>query len=338
MKRADKRLPVMILFTWVLVFYGSTIGAGAASLPEGLIVQEVFKQGIGAPVGKTVRVQGEVVIMHEDQKEGYRARRDLPLFKRDILVTRPTGRVSLELIDESRITLGSDTKIEINESVYSRRKKSRFTFIRMSLGKARFLVRKLTGLRMTRFKVLTATAIAGIRGTEFVVIDEPGRTIIYSINDPIEVTSLTAPDQVVVLQDSEKTTILEGQLPSEPVPVAPSEIDGLNEYFAFASVPAETRPEEDVEKKTPAGGAPEPAVMPLLEELYKDTGVLVPEEEMVEPEESPEQIDAVITPEIIQEIMQREQQEVIREQVEEKVTETITGPADEWPGFLPPLP
>lgn len=332
MKRACKRLFIVIFFTWILI---AAVSADAAALPEGLVMREAFKQGVGAPVGRILQVQGRVVIVHADQKEGYWASKALPLFKRDLLVTLPNGRVGLELVDETKITLSSDTKIEINESLYSP-KKSRFSYIRMAWGKARFLVKKLADLRRSRFRVSTVTAIVGVRGTEFIVVAEPDRTIVYSVKDPIEVTSLAAPDKVVQLRDSEKTTILEGQLPTDPIRVDPSEIDRLNEYFIIVSTPAEAGPAVDIEKKSSEKAEPAHTQRASPLGVYSGTGFLVPEKELVEPEESPEQIGEVITPEIIQEIMQSEQQEIIQEQ-DDIIKESVKENIEQWPTF-PPTP
>lgn len=337
MKKADMRWIITIILTWIFVVAGNAPGVNAASLPEGLMMREVFKPGIGSPVGKILLVQGEVVIMHAEQKDGYWARKDLPLFKGDILVTQPKGRVRLGLIDESILTLGSDTKIEINESLYSHKKKSRFSFIRMSLGKARFFIKKLMNLKRSRFKVRTATAVIGVRGTEFIVIDEPGRTIVYAIKDPIEVASLAAPEKVVQLLDSEKTTVLEGQLPTDPIRVDPSEFEALDKFFIIASTPAEIGASVEIEKKLSdskdAVSGSAPAVTASSAGIPGDTSFLVPEKELVEPEESPEQIEQMITPEVIQDIVQREQISAIQQQdvtIKENLQETIQG--------VPPLP
>lgn len=237
MKKAKVQAIVVVVITWGLFAAGSAWGV---SLPAGLIMREGFRPGIGAPVGSVLEVQGEVVIVHAEQKEGYWARKDLPLFKGDVVATRPKGRVRLQLVDESKLTLGSETKIELSESVYNRRKKSRFSFIRMSLGKARFLVQKLVNLRRSSFKVRTSTAVIGVRGTEFIVVDLPGRTDVISIKDPIEVTSLAKPEEVVVVEEQQKTIVYEGELPSDPVPVDPVEIETLSRELVIVEAPAES--------------------------------------------------------------------------------------------------
>ena len=230
MKRANKKIGI-IFITLILALACTSITAGAANLPSDLIMHDGFKAGYGASVGKILRVQGEVVIMHADQKEGYWARRDYPLYKGDLVVTKPKGRVRLELIDESRMTLSSDTKIEISESLYSRKKKSRFSFIRMAIGKARFVVKRLADLRRSRFKVRTSTAVIGVRGTEFIVIAEADRTTVYSVKDKIEVISLADPEKVVIMEDGQKVIIFEDMLPSDPVPFDPAELKNLQKLF-----------------------------------------------------------------------------------------------------------
>ena len=132
-------------------------------LPQDLIIEDIFKPGHGSPVGCVLLVQGPVVIMHKDMLRGYRAKKDLPLFKRDIIVTQEKGRIRFEMNDGSILTLGSRTKLKIDRSVYNVKKKSRFSFFRLALGKARFWAKKLMDFKHSRFKVRTPTAVVGVK-------------------------------------------------------------------------------------------------------------------------------------------------------------------------------
>jgi hypothetical protein len=148
-----KRKPV---FTFcailVLLFGGNVFGADESLLPAGLTMEDVFKPGVGTPVGKMELAHGEVVIIHADELRGYQARKDLPLFTGDTIVTLETGRAKFKLNDESTMTLAPETKLVINRSVYDPAKKSRSSYLGMSTGKARFWVKKLTDFQRSVFK------------------------------------------------------------------------------------------------------------------------------------------------------------------------------------------
>ena len=113
----------------LLVFAASAYGFEEASsgplVPEGLVVENTFKPGIGSPVGKVAAVRGEVLIVHEGALQGYRAHKDLPLFKGDTIIALEKGRIKFELNDGSALTLIPETKLTISESVYDPNKKDR---------------------------------------------------------------------------------------------------------------------------------------------------------------------------------------------------------------------
>ena len=116
-------------------------------LPADLVIEEIFKPGLGTPVGRVLMVQGDVVIMHADMLRAYRAERNFPLFKGDTIVTQERGRIRFRLNDESVMTMGSRSKLTLSRSVYDAKKKSRFAFLKMNTGKVRFFVKKMLNFR-----------------------------------------------------------------------------------------------------------------------------------------------------------------------------------------------
>ena len=219
----------------------STVAAGAEEdaaeplLPEGLVMKEDFKPGIGLPVGKVLLVQGEVVTIHENESTGYYTRRNQPIFKGDKIVALEKGRVRIKLNDGSIITLASATKIVINKSVYNPDKKSRSSFIGMDKGKARFLIKKLADYKNDEFNVKTKTAVAGVRGSEFIIRATELLTEIITLKDTrLEVFGLAKPGvKTIVLKDFEKTVVALGELPAEVEMVTPIEVKQFNIEFSF---------------------------------------------------------------------------------------------------------
>ncbi|MFC1820240.1 FecR domain-containing protein [Thermodesulfobacteriota bacterium] len=352
--RGFKRGSIYTLFVIAVFFLvSSAFGAGSSSsrqmLPDGLVIEESYTRGIGRSVGRVLLVQGRVVIMHADMLRGYWAKKDLPLFKGDIIVTQERGRIRLRLKDDSILTLASKTNLVVNESVYNKKKKSRFSFLKMSLGKARFFVKKLANLRRSDFKVKTPTAVVGVRGSDFIIESEPERTDVTTLEDTqLEVVSLAAPEAPPTkLDDFEKTTIEEGELPTDPEDVTPEEIEEDLKDLTVTSGPGEPEVKEEVvekeeEKKEPAKepGAPpaEPAAeQEVAEPEVEEGAVLVPEEELVEPVVEPEEmaeieepdIDDVVDPASQQEDAQEQQEDVQQTVIEE---ETVVQELPYFPG------
>jgi len=151
--RALKRKSICSLCAVIiLLFAGSAFGA-TPLLPEGLIMQKEFRPGLGAPVGEVQVVQGKVIIIHGKSIRGYWAKKGLPLYKKDTIVTQKKARISFKMNDKSIMTLSSNTKLVIYESIYKPKKKRRSSFLGLALGKARFFVSKLLNFKRSEFKV-----------------------------------------------------------------------------------------------------------------------------------------------------------------------------------------
>jgi hypothetical protein len=204
----SKRISVYTLYAiLIFLFGGDALGADDQSsdlLPAGLVIEEVFKPGPGSPVGKIEMVEGQVIIIHAGVLSGYLAEKDLPLFTGDTIVALESGRISFKLNDGSTLALASETKLVMNRTVFDLAKKSRVSFLSMSLGKARFLVKKIAGLKRSEFKVRTPTAVCGIRGSDFIASVTADSTEISVLSKTVlEVRRLAFPEKPPVIVKEE---------------------------------------------------------------------------------------------------------------------------------------
>jgi len=116
-------------------------------------------------VGVVTYVSGEAFVIRNQKLSSVSD--NMTLLSSDVLVTRHKGRVSVKMFDNSKIYVGSQSRIRISEYVKEEGVLSSGTF-NMLWGKVRFLVSKLS--EGSGFKVGTRTAVLGVRGTEFVVV------------------------------------------------------------------------------------------------------------------------------------------------------------------------
>ncbi len=96
----------------------------------------------------------------------------------------------------------------------------------MPSGKARFLVSKPLNLvkkKRRRFRLRTANAVIGVKGTEFVVGVLNGNTNILTISGIVSLASLLAPDIEVVVNPNQASKIRANRRPTLPVTV-PQEV------------------------------------------------------------------------------------------------------------------
>ena len=299
-------------------------------LPEGLVMEDTFQPGYGYPVGSVQLVQGEVVILHKDEMLGYWAKKDLPLFKGDTIVTKEKSRIRLRLKDESVLTLASKTKLMITQSVYDPAKKTRATFINMVLGKAKFWAKKFTNFKRSQFKVKSLTAVVGVRGSEWVEEVTMDTTKVTTLEDTIlEVVSIAAPEvEPTVLEDFEQTTVKLGQLPTEVIKIFPVEIEQIRKDFTIIptgkGAEAKLETEKGTSKKQKAadeksadkedeGDAETSETLVLVEEPADSAGIDFPEEPVpaiVKAQEISDQIDVITTEQV---------------QVQEQIKESVLG-------------
>jgi len=294
-------------------------------VPENLEIQKDFQPGIGATVGKVQLTQGESIIIHAaDLLRGYMAKQGLPLFKGDIIITKDKGRVKIELNDGSELTVASETRLEISQSIYDPEKETRSSFLSMSIGKARFWVKKLADFKRSDLKVKTNTAIVGVRGSDFIIAATETRTDVTALEKTdLEVVSLVAPEKApMLLTDFEQTKVEAGGLPSEPMDIPVEDIEIMKSDLTI----------------TPEIVIPEPEHSEIKEHITVEPvvpfeeGILVSDDELVKPEEigEPEKPEEIITPDIVIEKDDPDKQKDVENTSDEKHEE-------EWKG-LPDFP
>jgi hypothetical protein len=234
---AARRFGLILVLMAAVTLAGSVTGAHAQGpIPEGLTMAESYSPGVGKPVGRVGLVQGKAVIRHDGEPDiGYQAVTDLPLYKGDTVATGPDGRVRFELNDGSIMTLTNNSSLVINEMVYEPEAESRSSFLGMTVGKARFWVKELTGFGRSEVKVKTQTAIVGVRGSDFVVLSRTDRTEVIALEGTeVEVVSLVGADvSPTVVRDFQRTIVLEGELPSALETLPLNEIEAIKDDFTI---------------------------------------------------------------------------------------------------------
>lgn len=241
------------------------LSAVAGMLPEGITVARTFRPGYGYAVGRIQLTQGPVFIIHDKIDAAFQARNALPLYKGDTLITDDKGRLRFVLNDGSTMTLASHTKLVLTRSIYDPATKTRSSFLKMALGKARFLVKKFFKFKKSDFKVKTSTFVAGVRGSDFIITANADRAEVVTLEDTtLEIVSLSKPDAgPVILKNFQRTAVPLGQLPEKPQSVPAPAAAAIRESMSIGD--DQSRPGE---KPRPKGLPAEP----LKKRAPDDTG------------------------------------------------------------------
>ena len=152
----------------------------------------------------------------------------------DRIVTGLRGRLVLGLTDGSQAVVGEQTVVEVRDLGSSPRE-----LFHVLRGKTRVYIEKLGG-RPNPYRINTPTAIIAVRGTLFDVIVTTNDTEVFVHDGEVAVSSLQAPEQMVLLSAGQMTRVRRGQAPTPPVPFKPGRNDD-----SFRRT-ADTRPGEDM--------------------------------------------------------------------------------------------
>lgn len=140
----------------------------------------------------------------------------------DQLRTGQPGRMRVVFRDDSVLVLSDDTTLVVDEQVFDPSgSESVFNLLQ---GKLRSVVSHYYGTSGSSYEVRSETAVAGVRGTEFVMTYDPvtGASEVVGIRGVVTVNSMvdpTGPGMLVTA--NEVTAVAPGELPSAPEAVDP---------------------------------------------------------------------------------------------------------------------
>ena len=153
-------------------------------------------------IGVVTFVQGSVTLAHLHASAVPARFRDDVRFH-DIIETRKESRMKALFQDDSILTVGEDSRIEITEYVFNPQESLRSAIITLVEGRVRALVGKVFAESGSRFEIHTPTAVAAARGTYFIVwLHGTGRTGVANIGEHGRV-DFTSHGVTVVLQPRE---------------------------------------------------------------------------------------------------------------------------------------
>ena len=147
-------------YTVLLLGIGMTLAIGWPVGAQGLTQQAI---------GLYMAVIGKVTVVHVGQPAAMPVKLQESVYFKDVIETQADSRAKALFEDDSILTVGENSRVEVSEYIYDPANNQRSSVLRMIQGKARALVGKLFAGLGSRFEVHTPTAVAAARGTYFVV-------------------------------------------------------------------------------------------------------------------------------------------------------------------------
>jgi FecR protein len=180
--------------------------------PAFSMAEEGTKEGIGfytAVLGKaTVTHLGEAQVLPVKLQ-------DEVLFK-DVIQTEHDSRTRALFQDDSMLTVGENSRVEIDEYIYNPEKNVRLAIVKLMQGQVRALVSKVFKANGSKFEIHTPSAVAAARGTYFTVWVENGQSGIINIGEKGRV-DFTSGGTTVAVDPGFFSVAKEGQAPSVPL-------------------------------------------------------------------------------------------------------------------------
>jgi hypothetical protein len=214
-----RRLPLLQLLI-VLSFLGDFLGASTAwPQPKGSI-------------GKVTALEGKATVLRQGRFAPEPLATQEAIFQEDIIQTDAASKVKITLIDATVISLGEQSRLELKEFAYSSPQQTLTARFSIAVGIFRAIVNKL--IPQSAFEVTTPTAVAAIRGTDFMGEVKPDSTAIVVLEGTVVISNVRLTFRgIATLLEGTGTTVADDQPPSAPTKWSESRIEALRRATAL---------------------------------------------------------------------------------------------------------
>ena len=208
------------------------MGAGLAIAVWLLGVTHASASEAGDSIGEVAAVEGQTVVIRSTERQAESLSVGSPLYQRDIVRTQDDSKAKLVFDDDSIVTLGENTTLEITEYVYSPETGERSSLLTVAEGIFRAVIDQI--VPDSRFEVQTLTTVASVRATDWMAEATPDATAVVALTGAVAVRNVNAevPGEVI-LGEGEGTAARRGAAPSPADKWRQSRVASLAERTAL---------------------------------------------------------------------------------------------------------
>jgi hypothetical protein len=183
-------------------------------LLTGAFLSVAPRGSLAGQAGTVSELRGHPLIVRNG--ESLAAQRGQALQEGDRIATDAASRLKARMIDETTISIGPKTALTLDRYAYSTADNSRTASLRAAFGVFRVWVTKAVRKNST-FEVITPTAVAGVRGTQFMGIVTDTTSAIASVVGRVSVRNANGEiGGGVTLLDGQGTDVGAGLTPTVP--------------------------------------------------------------------------------------------------------------------------
>ncbi|NWF51732.1 MAG: FecR domain-containing protein, partial [Nitrospirae bacterium] len=173
--------------------------------------------------GKFTFVQGRVDVLRQPATRAVPVKMGDAVFVGDIIRAKSASKAEITFTDGNVVKIAPNTRVEISEYMFEESKGK--GILKLSRGKVQAIVQQKIAKKIAafgeanRFEIHTPTAIAGVRGTNFIVSFQRNSTSVLVLEGYVNTYNPKFPDIAVTLTAGYITTIPLNQ-PPQPARLA----------------------------------------------------------------------------------------------------------------------
>jgi hypothetical protein len=313
---------------------------------------------IAKEVGKVTMVEGVVEVLRGGKLPAQPLKPGDVINLGDVIRTKSEARAEVTLKDGSIVRIAPRSRLDISHYSEDGVRKVELS---MPRGMVESAVSKETAEmikskpKANKFEIKTPVAVAGVRGTNFIVYHDRSMTGVYVKTGAVETYNPKIPDVKVQVTAGQITTVAPNKPPAPPRVATEAEKEMFEKTFTFKETRAE-KPEPAPAQPREAAVSPPPSPTPAAEPAptpaptAPGTEVTLttptPTTITVEPPPAPETLRtttlaAVVQPQPVEttsQVIEQTIQQTITQQVTEEVARSEPPPSSPPPSEPPPLP
>jgi len=195
-------------------------------------------------------VKGEVKIKSAKSGQTVRARIGEKVYPKDVVITGKDARAKIVMVDNNELNISPDSQLEIQHYEYNPEAGKKDVLLNVIYGKVRSKVEQKYDGKTSKFQIKTPSAVAGVRGTDFMTSFNPSTKAsqIVTFEGRVEFglpgPNGTIANPVTVTPGTTASVAASGAAPTPPTPMPKEEL---------AKMDTETKSEPAADKRSPAG-------------------------------------------------------------------------------------
>ncbi len=209
--------------------------------------------------GVMMVVKGDIKVTSGGKTESAKVGRKV--FSGDAIIAGADSRAKIVMSDRNILNVSPDSKVVIEKYTNDPKSDSRAVELKVEYGKVRAQVEQKYDGEKNKFNIKTPTAVAGVRGTDFITgySLRTRQTSIVTFSGMVAVGQPGAAGEIknpVFVRPGQTTNVGDGKPPEPPKPMPKEELQNMNQETAGGPTPpapaaSEQQPANEQAKEQP---------------------------------------------------------------------------------------